>query len=101
MLVQLIETSGRTYVFEPSGLKSAWVDNLAAAGRCVVTTWDGTQRRVRAVELERGAERDEALAALPRPQPLPLRFFYRRASGHIDAVGRFFRLDDEQPGDAK
>src|SRR5262245_49569825 len=35
-LVQLIDVDGRTYVAEPSGLGSAWADNLASAGRATI-----------------------------------------------------------------
>jgi deazaflavin-dependent oxidoreductase (nitroreductase family) len=94
LLVQLIETpEGGVYVIEPSGFKSNWVDNLTAAGLAKVNYWGGRSTTVRAVELPSGAERDAAVAAMPNNQPPPLRFIYRRALGHIRAVGRVFRLD--------
>jgi deazaflavin-dependent oxidoreductase (nitroreductase family) len=94
MLVQMIETSdGGLYVLEPSGFKSHWANNLAAAGRASINYWGGRKVAVTATELPHGPERDAAVAAMPNNQPRPLRFLYRRALGHIREVARVFRLD--------
>jgi hypothetical protein len=54
---------------------------------------------VLAREIARGAERDRVLDEQPKPQPPPMRFMYRRARRHLDAVERIFRLDlDDQSG---
>jgi hypothetical protein len=93
VLAQLIAAQGHLYVAEPSGLKSHWVDNLAAARQATVIYADGRHLPVYATELPFGVERDLAVDALPAEQPAPLRFLYRRAHRHVSDVGRVFRLE--------
>lgn len=91
MPLGLIEVDGRWYAGSPNGT-SSWVGNLESAGECVVIRRDGTPTRVRATELPAGPERDAVLDATGR-QPAPAGQIYRGARGHIQAVGRYFRLE--------
>jgi hypothetical protein len=48
---------------------------------------------VRAARLPDGNERDAVILATAHQQPFPGNLAYRAASGHILAMGVYFRLD--------
>jgi hypothetical protein len=90
LLLALHVVDGAWYVGHPNGT-SNWIRNLEGAGGCTVVRRDGVPIKVAAAELARGPERDAVIAAAGRV-PAPAGFIFRRARGHIDAVGRYFRL---------
>jgi deazaflavin-dependent oxidoreductase (nitroreductase family) len=90
MLLGLFEVDGAWYVGHPNG-SAQWVRNLEAAGRCTVIRRDGVPVHVLARELPDGEERD-AVIRKAGTQPAPAGGIYRGAAGHIQAVGRYFRL---------
>ena len=91
LLLGLVEVDGRWYAGHPNGT-SDWVLNLVAAGGCTVIRRDGIPIQVVAVELPFGPERD-AVIRQTGCQPAPAGLIYRRAAGHVAAVGRYFRLE--------
>jgi hypothetical protein len=90
LLLSVYDVDGRWYIGHPNGT-AQWVRNLESAGECIVIRRDGIARRMSALELERGPERDGVLSASTR-QPAPAGFVYKRARRHVDAAGRYFRL---------
>ena len=90
MLLTLLDVGGTWYVGHPNGT-AAWIRNLEAAGGCTVIRRDGVPVRVAAVEVS-GPERDAAIRRAG-DQPAPAGPIYRGARGHIQAVGRYFRLE--------
>jgi deazaflavin-dependent oxidoreductase (nitroreductase family) len=91
VLVGLLRVGGRWYVGHPNG-RVQWTSNLAAAGHAGVVI-RGQRVEVRARPLERGPERDAAIAATANQQPLPGNLVYRAARRHVLAVGDYFRLE--------
>jgi hypothetical protein len=96
VLVSLLRVNDAWYVGHPNGDSAAWVRNLRNAGSAMVRFRDGREVRVTPLELIPGPERDRAIEAAGE-QPAPAGQLYRRARGHVRAVGSFFRLDPIEP----
>jgi hypothetical protein len=95
----LLRVGDRDYLGHPSG-DTAWTLNLRAAGEAVIESAHLQSRRVRAVILGPGPERDAVVAASYRQHPFPGNALYRLAAAHVAATGVFFRLepDKDPPG---
>lgn len=91
LLIGLFEVDGRWYAGHPNGT-SQWVRNLVAAGGCTVIRRDGIPVRVEASEVVDPIER-AAVIRKTGMQPAPAGPIYRGAIRHINAVGRYFRLE--------
>jgi hypothetical protein len=89
-LVGLLRAGERLYLGHPNG-PVGWTSDLEAAGVATIRWPDGQQMRVRAVRLEAGMERGDAIRATGQ-HPFPGNLVYRLGRGHVRAVGVFFRI---------
>ncbi len=93
-LVTELTVGDARYVGHPNGA-AAWTRNLEAAGAAELVPVRGAARRVRAIRLPPGSERDGVVRATWHEQPFPANLIYRLARAHIRSVGVFFRIADE------
>jgi hypothetical protein len=89
-LLSILQSEGRWYVGNPHG-RGQWTRNLAAAGEAIVIRRD-VRIACRAIELSDGPERDAAIRATDQ-QPFPANLLYRAGREHVEANGRYFRLE--------
>lgn len=93
-LVTLLSVRSDRYVGHPNE-EAQWIRNLEAAGRAALIVRDRPAEIVRAVRLERGLERDEAIRATWTQQPVGADVVYRLARRHVAARGVYFRLEPD------
>ena len=101
-LVTLLTVEGAWYVGHPNG-GADWTWNLAeeaGADSAELAFADGMRRRVAAVRLYAGPEREAVIRATWSQQPFPGNVIYALARRHIRTVGVFFRLNPLDVGDA-
>jgi hypothetical protein len=91
----LLSVASREYVGHPDG-DCAWTRNLDAAPGLHVVRHDHPPRAVRAVLLTGGPEREAVIRATFRQHPFPGNVIYWLARAHVRAVGRYYRLEDDQ-----
>jgi hypothetical protein len=89
----LLTVAGARYLGHPSG-DTGWTLNLRAADRADISGANVGRATVRAMVLEKGAERDAVVRASFRQHPFPGNAMYRLAGSHVAETGVFFRLQD-------
>lgn len=92
----LLRVGERRYLGHPD-VPTDWTRNLEAAGGGEVRFHDGRADRFRAILLEPGPERDAVIRATFRQHPFPGTVLYWLSRHHLQAVGRFYRLESETP----
>lgn len=111
VLLTALTVDGRLYLGHPNG-PTAWTRNLdAGGGRATLALPGGdrgsrddrdlgTARPVRAERLHPGRERDRVIRSTWDQQPVLADLLYRAAHRHIDAVGVYYRIEDDPASDA-
>ena len=89
-LVGLLRAGDRLYLGHPNG-PVGWTRDLEASGTGTIRWHDGREMRIRALRLEAGMERGDAIRATSQ-HPFPGNLIYRLGRGHIRSVGVFFRI---------
>lgn len=92
VLLGLLRVEGRQYLGHPNP-RAAWTLNLEAAGIAELRPRREPPRRVRAIRLPPGPEREAVIRATWRQHPFPGNLLYWLARGHIRAGGVFYRLE--------
>ena len=92
LIVTSLTVDGALYVGHPNG-DVAWTRNVEAAGEVRVVSADGSGRRMRAIRLRPGPERESVIRATWSQQPFPANLLYSAARGHVRRVGVYFRLE--------
>jgi hypothetical protein len=90
-LVGLLHVGDRLYVGHPNG-PVGWTRDLEAAGVATISWPDGGSQAFRALRLEAGMERGDAIRSTGQ-HPFPGNAIYRLARAHVRRVGVFFRLE--------
>lgn len=96
ILVTSLTVDGRLYVGHPNG-DVGWTRNVESAGLVRVVSADGSERRMRAIRLRAGPERESVIRATWSQQPFPANLLYSAARGHVRRVGVYFRLEPIEP----
>jgi hypothetical protein len=97
-LVTLLTVDGAAYVGHPNGA-AAWTRNLEANGGAEIVHRDGLPRRVKAVRLWAGPEREAVVRSTWSQQPFPGNLVYSLARDHVRRVGAYYRLlESPAPG---
>jgi hypothetical protein len=91
-LVTLLTVRGAWYVGHPNG-GADWTSNLAAGAGAELGLASGESRRVSAVRVDAGPEREAVIRATWSQQPFPGNVIYAVARRHVRAVGVYFRLN--------
>jgi hypothetical protein len=92
VLVGLLRIDDRLYVGHPSG-STPWLANLAAADAVTLRARNRPQLRVHSTPLVLGLERDAAIRAAARQEPLPMRPIFWASRRHSLRAGVYHRLD--------
>jgi hypothetical protein len=91
-LLGVLQANDTLYLGHPNG-PAEWTRNLDAAGGRLLMTWTGqTPISFCAELLPPGPERDRAIRATWQ-HPFPGDLIYRLGRRHIQAVGRYYRLE--------
>lgn len=92
VLLGELAANGRLYLGHPNG-PAEWTRNLdAAGGWLMIARSPGAASPWQAILLAAGPERDAVIKATGQ-HPFPGNLIYRLARGHVQAVGRYYRLE--------
>ncbi len=92
VLLGLLRVGDRWYLGHPNGPVN-WTRNLDAAGGGALVLGHGTRTEFRPSLLPEGDERSRVIAATWRQHVFPGNVVYWLARRHIQAVGRFYRIE--------
>ena len=92
VLVGMSRIEGRWYVGHPSG-PTAWLANLSAADAVTLVIPHQPPIKVRSTPLGLGPEREAAIRAAARQEPLPMRPLFWASRRHSLRAGVYHRLD--------
>ncbi|CAN5755262.1 hypothetical protein BH24CHL5_BH24CHL5_00160 [soil metagenome] len=94
-MVGILHADGKAYLGHPNG-HVGWTRDLLAAGEAMLIWPTGGQWHFRAVPLDPGKEREQAIRATTQH---PFALVYRLGRGHVRRTGVYFRLEDRTPED--
>lgn len=91
-MVGVLYANGSIYLGHPNG-DVGWTRDLAAAGEGTIRYHNGVTWHFRAIPLDRGEEREQAIRSTGQ-HPFPGNLVYRLGRRQVRAVGVYFRLED-------
>jgi len=98
VLLGLLRVDGGWYLGHPNG-ECGWTRDLDADADATVSAAWLPMTLVRASPLPAGVERTAVVAATYRQHPFPGNVLYWLARHHIQAVGRYYRLEVVTPAE--